>query len=150
VRVRYLDYPGDVERIIACLPDLYESNFPGFVADSDFLSRKRAQIRAATRDPGQTLLVAEDGEGLAGFIWLVVEQEWGGARRGEVAAIYVLPRARGKGVGRLMMTEGEAVLRSYGCKKVHLMVTRSNEHAFHLYESHGYQVTRLQMEKEIT
>lgn len=148
VHVRFLDLPGDMEPILATLPDLYESNFPGFQADSDFLGRKRGQIRSASRDPGQMILVAIDSAKLAGFIWLAMEEEWGGGGvRGEIAAIYVKPEYRGQGVGRLLMQEGEAMLRRYGCRKVHLMVTRTNESAVRLYEQLGYQVTRLQMEK---
>ncbi|HLO04815.1 MAG TPA: GNAT family N-acetyltransferase [Symbiobacteriaceae bacterium] len=151
MRIRYLDLPGDMDPILATLPDLYESNFPGFVADSEFVSRKKGQIRSASRDPGQTILVAEDAAGLAGFIWLAIEEEWGGTgTRGEVAALYVRPEYRGKGVGRELMAEGEAMLRRYGCHKVHLMVTRSNESAVRLYEELGYKVTRLQMEKSMT
>lgn len=148
MRVRYLDLPGDMDAILATLPDLYESNFPGFVADAEFISRKKGQIRSASRDPGQMILVAADSAGLAGYIWLAVEEEWGGTGlRGEVAAIYVLPAFRGQGVGKLLMAEGETLLRQYGCRKVHLMVTRSNESAVRLYEELGYKVTRLQMEK---
>lgn len=151
MRIRYLDLPGDMEQILATLPDLYESNFPGFVADAEFITRKKGQIRSASRDPGQMILVAEDATGLAGFIWLAVEEEWGGTgNRGEVAALYVRPEHRGKGLGRELMAEGEAMLRRYGCRKVHLMVTRSNESAVQLYEALGYKVTRLQMEKSIT
>lgn len=151
MRVRYLDLPADMDPILAMLPELYESNFPGFKADSEFITRKKGQIRSASRDPGQSILVAEDETGLAGFIWLAIEEEWGGlGYRGEIAAIYVRPSYRGKGVGRELMAEGEAMLRRYGCRKIHLMVTRSNEAAVGLYEDLGYKVTRLQMEKSIT
>lgn len=150
MRVRFLDLPGDMEPILACLPDLYESNFPGFRADVEFLGRKRGQIRSASRDPGQMILVATDEYEVAGFIWLAIEEEWGGGgTRGEVAAIYVRPAFRSKGVGRLLMAEGEALLRRYGCSKVHLMVTQTNRAAVHLYEELGYKVTRFQMEKPL-
>jgi ribosomal protein S18 acetylase RimI-like enzyme len=150
VHVRFLDLPGDMEPMLSALPDLYESNFPGFQADVEFLGRKRAQIRSASRDPGQMILVAASESGLAGFIWLAMEEEWGGGGlRGEVAAIYVHPAYRGQGVGRLLMEEGEALLKRYGCRKVHLMVTRTNGSAVNLYERLGYQVTRLQMEKPL-
>lgn len=151
MRIRYLDLPGDMEPILATLPDLYESNFPGFVADAEFITRKKGQIRSASRDPGQVILVAADSTGLGGFIWLAVEEEWGGMGfRGEVAALYVRPEQRGKGLGRELMAEGERILQQYGCRRVHLMVTQSNESAVRLYEELGYKVTRLQMEKSIT
>jgi len=145
--IRHLDYPADVAPILAFMPDLYESNFPGFRADNDFLARKRAQLREASRDPGQAVLVAADEQGVCGFIWLVIEVEYSGLRRGEVAAVHVDRRRRGQGVGRRLMEEGESLLRTYGCQSVHLMVTSANETAVGLYESLGYAVTRYQMEK---
>lgn len=149
MRIRHIDYPDDVREILSFLPELYSTNFPGFTVDTNFIGRKRAQLREASRDPGQAVLVCEDEGGICGFIWLVVEIEYSGSRRGEVSAIHVARRARGKGIGRSLMHEGEALLRSYGCESVHLMVTVSNEAAVGLYEELGYQVTRYQMEKPL-
>ena len=144
-----MDYPADVAPILSFMPELYESNFPGFIADPDFIARKRAQLREAYRDPGQALLVAADREGVCGFIWLVIEVEYSGKRRGEVAAIHVARRVRGQGVGRQLMEEGMDLLRTYGCDTVYLMVTSSNETAVGLYRSMGFETTRYQMEKPI-
>lgn len=149
MRIRYLDFPGDVPAILSFIPELYGTNFPGFVASAEFLARKRAQLKESTRDPGQMVLVAEDEAGVCGFIWLVIEVEHTGRRRGEVSAIYVASRCRGQGVGRRLMAEGEAYLLSYGCDSVHLMVTVSNERASGLYKSLGYEVTRHHMEKPL-
>lgn len=131
------------------MPELYESNFPGFRADSDFLARKRAQLREAVRDPGQAVMVSVDESGICGFIWLVIEVEYSGRRRGEVAAIHVDRRSRGTGVGRALMEEGLSLLRTYGCETVHLMVTTDNDAAVHLYESLGFTTTRYQMERAL-
>lgn len=149
MHIRHFDFPSDAPGILAFMPELYESNFPGFIADSDFLARKRAQLREAARDPGQAVLVSVDEKGICGFIWLVIEVEYSGRRRGEIAAIHVDRRARGAGVGRTLMDEGMALLRTYGCETVHLMVTSTNEAAVSLYESMGFEVTRYQMEKPL-
>jgi len=149
VRIRHLDSQADIQEILTFMPELYETNFPGFSADAEFIARKRTQLRAAARDPAQCILVYEDELGVGGFIWLAVELEYSGRRRGEVLAIHVAKRCRGRGIGRMLMQEGEAVLRSHGCESVHLMVTASNTAAVRLYESLGYGVTRYQMEKQI-
>jgi ribosomal protein S18 acetylase RimI-like enzyme len=149
VHVRYLDPRSDLDALISFMPELYESNFPGFVADPAFLARKRAQLREAVHDPGQTVLVAVDEAGVCGFIWLIVEVEWAGTRRGEVSAVYVAPRARRRGVGRHLMQEAEQLLIEQGCRLVHLMVTASNERAVNMYRELGFRVTRHQMEKEL-
>lgn len=149
VRIRHLDYPDDSLQILGFLPDLYETNFPSFKVDTEFVVRKRNQLREAARDPGQSVLVAEDSLGVCGFIWLMVEVDYSGRRRGEVNAIYTARRVRGQGIGRRLMEEGEELLRSYGCHSVMLMVTASNESAHGLYQSLGYDVTRYQMEKPL-
>lgn len=149
LHIRHFDYPSDASAILSFMPELYESNFPGFQADSDFVTRKRTQLREASRDPGQSVLVAVDEQGVCGFIWLVIEVEYSGRRRGEVSAIHVDRRCRGTGVGKALMDEGMDVLRSYGCESVHLMVTATNETAVGLYRRLGFEVTRYQMEKPI-
>lgn len=149
VRIRPFNYVDDCAPILSFLPDLYELNFPGFVIDTEFTVRKRNQLQEASHDPGQVVLVAEDSVGICGFIWLMIEIEYRRRRRGEVSAIYVHPRVRGRGVGRRLMEKGEDYLRAYGCQSVMLMVTATNTVAHGLYESLGYGVTRHQMEKRL-
>lgn len=149
VRVRRLDFARDADRLIAFMPDLYETNFPGFLATREFLARRRQALREAARDPAQRVLVAEEGTRAVGFIWLVLEIDGAGRRRGEVAALYVDPRLRGQGVGRQLMEEGEDVLRDWGCESAHLMVTVANQAAVQLYRELGYEVVRYQMEKPL-
>lgn len=149
MRIRHLEPARDVETLVSWMPDLYESNFPDFKADVDFLSRQRARLKEASRDPFQVVLVAEGSEGPGGFIWIALERAWSGSRAAEVSAIYVAPHARGQGVGRLLMEEAEVLLRSQGVHTIYLMVTASNVVAHSLYSDLGFRVTRYQMEKKL-
>lgn len=149
VQARRFDYQKDVGPILELMPELYESNFHDFVADSEFIGRKRYQLREASRDPAQTILVCEDELGVTGFIWLILSEDYGGERRGEVAAVCVASRARGGGIGRALMLQGEATLRMQGASQMHLMVTATNAQAVGLYHSLGFGVTRYQMEKSL-
>lgn len=149
VSIRRLRGEEDLRQIVTFLPDLYETNFPGFQADSQFLAASRDRLRVAAVDPRQSVLVAEDRAGLCGFIWVAAEVDYRGLWRGEVRAIYVHPRMRRRGVGRSLMDHGEAYLAACGCHAVTLMVTASNGPACGLYDSLGYRVTRLQMEKPL-
>lgn len=149
VRIRRLRGDGDVRQILAFLPDLYESNFPGFQADPQFLAASRDRLRVAAADPRQAIFVAEDRAGHCGFIWVSAEVDYRGLMRGEVRAIYVHPRTRRRGLGRRLMAHGEAFLGALGCHAVTLMVTASNRAACGLYDTLGYQVTRHQMEKPL-
>lgn len=149
MQIRRFDYQRDVSAVLTLMPELYESNFADFTVDAEFISRKRFQLREALRDPAQAVLVAEDERGLLGFIWVTIDQEYSGARRGEVAAVCVAPGRRAAGVGRALMQQGEAALRLMGASMIHLMVTATNAPAVSLYQSLGYDITRYQMEKPL-
>jgi ribosomal protein S18 acetylase RimI-like enzyme len=149
MHIRYMDFASDGLQILSSLPELYESNFPGFQVDAGFIARKRTQLREANRAPGQAVFVAEDDQGVCGFIWLFVEEDRMGGHRGEVSALFVDQRVRGQSVGRGLMEKGETFLHAYGCDSVFLMVTVANESAVKLYDSLGYQATRFQMEKPL-
>lgn len=140
---------GDIEAILGFIPELYESNFPEFRTDGAFIARKRAQLKEAQHDPAQMVFVATDEQGVCGFVWLMVEIEWSGQRRGEVSAIHVARRVRGTGVGKALMDEALNFFRVNSCASVHLMVTASNEAAVGLYRNMGFAVTRYQMEKQL-
>lgn len=149
VSIRSLEYPDDVPQLLSFMPELYESNFPGLVVDAPFLARQRSRLKEAAKDVSQSVLVAEDREGICGFIWVAVELGWNGRRLGEVRALFVDRRRRGQGLGRRLMQEGEEFLRLFGCQSVMLMVTSSNAAACGLYHSMGYETTRYQMEKPL-
>jgi len=142
-------YPDDVPQILSFMPELYEGNFPGMVVDAAFLARQRSQLREASRDVSQAVLVAEDRAGICGFVWVAVELDWNGRRCGEVRALFVHRRRCRQGLGRRLMQEGEEILRLFGCQSIMLMVTGSNQAACGLYQSMGYETTRYQMEKPL-
>jgi len=60
------------------------------------------------------------------------------ARTGEVWAIYLLPQAWGKGVGRELMTEALERLASQGYQDATLWVLRENARARRFYEAAGF------------
>lgn len=67
---------------------------------------------------------------------------------GSVGEVYVVPDHRGGGVATALLDAAEAWARERGCERVELSVNRKNESARALYESRGYGVRRLKMDKE--
>jgi len=55
----------------------------------------------------------------------------------------VIPQARGRGIGRLLMNAVEEQARQRGCAKVMLEVRDDNTVARSLYDSSGYEVSGL-------
>lgn len=81
------------------------------------------------------LLVAESGGKVVGFSnFAPVADEPGDV---ELAAIYVLPGAQGRGVGTRLLEDG--IERFAGASRVVLYVVRDNLAARRFYEGHGFR-----------
>ncbi len=85
------------------------------------------------------LLRTEVGGPIVGFLLLTLgfSIEYGG-RDGIIDALYVVPDARGQGVGSAALAFAAEEARKLGIKALHLGVMRGNERARALYRKHGY------------
>ena len=91
-------------------------------------------------DPSGFLLLEIDGR-LAASCWTKVH-ELHYERFGEIYVISVHPDFQGRGLGRVMVTQGLDVLRKKGVTDAILFADRSNHEARRLYESLGFHVDR--------
>ncbi len=91
-------------------------------------------------DPSGFLLL-EGHEGLCASCWTKVH-ELHPERFGEIYVISVDPRCQGRGLGRVMVTQGLEALRRKGVSKVVLFVDESNVDARALYDRLGFRVER--------
>jgi len=85
----------------------------------------------------RTLLVAEDGEGIAGTVQLITDMPENQPHRADVAKLLVHRRARGAGIGRRLMEAVEDAARAQG-RRVLVLDTASST-AERLYERLGWQ-----------
>jgi len=60
--------------------------------------------------------------------------------RGWINYLAVDPDFQMRGIGRRMMEEAEALLRSAGCPKINLQVRTSNQKVIQFYRSIGYKI----------
>lgn len=67
--------------------------------------------------------------------------------RGVVHNLYVVPRARGRGIGSALLAEAEDALARSGVDVVALETMADNEDARRFYERHGYRTHRVELEK---
>ena len=84
--------------------------------------------------PGLELLVLEDrADGVVGYavLWCILDQ-------GELANVAIVPRLRGKGLGRFLMTRVLQIARERGVEALYLEVRVSNAAALELYRSLGF------------
>jgi GNAT superfamily N-acetyltransferase len=149
-RVAIRPYCDDDRPTIEALFDQFQDD----LVELDPLQRLRRQAGYGAEQTARTLravadrgkfLVAERGIELAGFVVAIVrettsddELEVVPTRRGRIEELYVHSDHRGTGIGRALMAEVEAWLRSEACDVLSVEVFAPNERARRFYEHLGY------------
>ena len=112
-------------------------------------NRQRAQDLVAQYVHSDTCAVATAAGQPVGFVMFRVESGFfqTDATRGVVDNVYVLPEARGEGVGSALLDYAERALRDEGADVLALEALWDNEAARRLYERRGYEPHRVTMEK---
>ncbi|HVV28642.1 MAG TPA: GNAT family N-acetyltransferase [Rhizomicrobium sp.] len=144
--IRPAKLPQDEPAILSFIRGLQEHeaafepnrrNDPDFAADH----WRDAQERCAERH-GIMLIAEEEGRALG---WVFAHEAHGELfiaeperRHGFLAEIFVLPEARGKGLGRRLIEGVEAWSRERGHKLVTIAVLAQNARAIRAYQASGY------------
>ena len=131
MKIREFLFEQDYEEIRM----LWEASGPGIqLSPSDTPEEIQKKLQ---RDPDLFLVAERDGQ--------IIGTVFGGfdGRRGIVYHLAVLQGERRSGIGRSLMVEIENRLRSKGCRKYYLLVTKHNEEALAFYESFGSEVMDL-------
>jgi len=129
--------------------EVYETNFPGFVATPQFLRDYSQQLRTALDSPAEGMFVLQDGRETVGFLWLSLISTMIDPCIGYIKNIYVVPELRGEGYGKLLLQFAEDWCASQGVSRVSLDASCCNERAIGLYEKWGFKTSRVRMEKAI-
>ncbi len=100
---------------------------------------------------GSEILIAEDRR--PNFIGYLFVGESGdmmtGLSFGFVYDIFVEKKARGKGIGKLLLEKGEDYCRKRGYNRIALMVSASNDSAIRLYNRAGFKPEQMYLAKEL-
>jgi len=104
-------------------------------------------LPAGPDSSGMLLLVASTPGGEAvGVVWVALDRRPGEAW---IYDIEVNQEHRGKGYGRALLQAAEQEAAQHGSKAIGLNVFGTNTVARQLYESAGYQITAMNMRKEL-
>jgi acetyltransferase len=95
-------------------------------------------VEQAMRNGSRVLIVASDASGIAGAVQLGLEMRANGNHRAEVMKLMVHRRSRGRGLGRELMKQAEAVARGLG-RTLLVLDTRRGDVAEQLYTKLGYE-----------
>ena len=127
--------PADLPRLLALAQAFHAED--GHALDA----RGEAAMAAllADTDKGRLWLIVAAGEPV-GYAALCFgfSIEYGG-RDAFIDDIYVVPEARGKGIGSRILDLVCAAARDCGCLALHLEVMEDNAGAARLYERHGFR-----------
>ncbi len=134
--IRLASYRGTED-----VPELLRVNSAAFVdlPDQSGWTGRDMAARVASEwfDPAG-LLLAWDGDALAGFHWTKAQSD----ELGEVYVIGVDPAQQGRGLGRALLAAGLRHLHEAGHTTVMLYVDESNASALRVYQRSGFEVAR--------
>jgi ribosomal protein S18 acetylase RimI-like enzyme len=130
---------ADARALAGLLVDVVQGGASvGFLADLTVDEAERWWAAHLARE-GQRVLVARDGDELLGTGTLVLASQPNGRHRGEIAKLLVSPRARRRGVGRLLLGALEDAAREEH-RTLLVLDTVTGSPAQRLYESAGWSV----------
>lgn len=111
----------------------------------------RDDLSALLRDPDSHVLIAEAEGAAIGYITGRSRTEPGRVlpRRGVVEDWYVIPSARGAGVGALLLEELEARFAAAGCEVIESATWCANEGARRVHDALGFREIRVMYRKRI-
>ena len=124
--------------------DSWRSAYRGLVPDDRLArldyTRGAERFRESITREEEIIYVAENAEGIVGFLALGPCRDAGidSATTGEVYALYIADEYWRKGIGRVMSSEADGILRSRGYSSVVLWVFEDNERARLFYEAMGF------------
>jgi ribosomal protein S18 acetylase RimI-like enzyme len=124
----------------------------GYWDPSEALEKSRKQTEELLPQGLQTrdhyLYTLYEGDEAVGSIWLRAEMDRPG-KSGFIFDVRIDEKFRGKGYGRQIMLLIEEKARGLGLRSLGLHVFASNRAARNLYESMGYEVSSLNMIKNL-
>ncbi|MEU4831929.1 GNAT family N-acetyltransferase [Streptosporangium sp. NPDC023615] len=138
--------PDDVEAREYVRVTTWKAAYRGIVLDDhldalkvepDVVAEKETRLAGALAEGRTPLVVGETGDRITGFVEFGRrrDEQIGG---GEIFALYVLPEAQARGLGRALMTAAVERLRADGHEEIGLWAAAGNAQAGRFYERFGF------------
>lgn len=146
--------PEDAARVADVHVRSWQVAYRGLLPDA-YLDGLRPEDRARRYtfhltgpDDPATVVAVEAGE-VRGFAMTGPARGTAGTAGGEVYAIYVDPRAWGRGIGRVLMTDARSCLLRRGFTEALLWVLAGNVRAERFYRADGWLPDRQRREEDV-
>ncbi len=135
----------DVEGIRTVARRSWEADYPTILSREsigegleEWYAPERLRFDAGSDDA--LLLIAADGEAVAGFAHAVIDES---EDVGTLLRLYVDPDHRERGLGTRLLDEVRERLDEYGCSRLEAMVLEGNEPGNAFYRSYGFERDRV-------
>ena len=120
---------------------------PGDSAGALLRPEYEAAFKAISDDPNNELLVAVDGEAIAGVLQITYlpSLTYTGAWRAQIEGVRVSAELRGRGTGRALVSAAIDRARQRECRIVQLTTDNRRPDALRFYEQLGFRTTHAGM-----
>ncbi|MGM0372234.1 MAG: GNAT family N-acetyltransferase [Halobacteriota archaeon] len=146
---------ADLDAVLECWVDLVQGQRAYGSHIEGEANREAARDLLGQYIAGEMLAVArravDDAEEITGFVMFYRDQGLfeESVHRGVIENVYVVPSARGDGVGSALMDYAETELADRGVEVVGLSAMAENRTAREWYRSRGYEEHRVVMERQL-
>lgn len=130
--------PADAQALLDLARDFHAGD--GHALDA---RGERGVRQAAAGDPlARAWFIAEGGRRIGYAVLTLGFSIMHGGRDGFIDDLYLVPEARGRGIGRTVMAMLEEEARRLGLQALHLEVETCNARAAALYATRGFEASR--------
>lgn len=126
----------------------FRINFPDLelsscISDDGYINMLRFQ-----KDGSAILIGAFIGMNIIGFLW-AYSREFLGEKRLHIAHVIISDVNRSMGIGGKLLNSLEKIAKEMNIKKIELITSNANKEAIKFYQKNNFDVTRVQLEKEL-
>jgi len=105
----------------------------------------RKRFRYADKRLNQAFILLDEKKSRCGTLWLKESRDYTGKVFAWILLLFVEPDHRGRGLGRMLVSEAETWARKHGMDGVKLNFRPTNQRARRLYEKSGFVIEKIQM-----
>ena len=149
LQIKKLNWRQHSRDVMEFQREIYETNFPGFSVDRQFLRYYSSEIRRSLGDSCEGLFVLEEDGRARGFLWVSLIATMVDPCIGYIKNVYVAPELREQGHGKRLIAFAEEWCASKGVTRISLDASCCNPQVVALYEGLGFEAVRLRMEKRL-
>ena len=147
-RINKAHFDKTKNEIRALIQETMIYNFPNTVIEDTYYEDILSKLGNYIVDGSAVVFLAVEEQAVLGWIWCHSIQRLN-EKRLHVANFAVSKASRKKGVGSLLIKAAEKFAKENIYCALDLLVTRDNISAVSFYQSHGYEVERYLLRKEI-